>query len=342
MNLKRITQIIALSIIGTHAFLSTKAQDMHFTQFNGAPMVMNPAFTGSFGGYYRVMGIYRNQWSSVTTPFVTFGTSVDAPLYTRENSFLGGGIALYNDRAGDGNLANLSGLASLAYHLLLTDNKLLSVGLQGGYTQKSIDLARLYWGDEFQNGGFQPGTTREFLKPKVSYFTANIGAQFQHRTGDKFSYQIGAAAHNVNQPKESLMQKRNNEVGLGMRLNAQAGAVWDVTSALSIRPAILFQSQTSASEFVGGTEINMAIDNPDARIRSMSTAVFAGAWTRMGDALLFTVGMEHKGFRVGLGYDYNTSGLKDASGGNGGFEISLRYIKSAEFAPRVSFPCARF
>ena len=56
--------------------------------------------------------------------------------------YLGGGLAIYNDRSGDGNLANLTALASLAYHKFLgaNENVSLSVGLQGGYTQKSIDL----------------------------------------------------------------------------------------------------------------------------------------------------------------------------------------------------------
>jgi type IX secretion system PorP/SprF family membrane protein len=341
MNLKKISRMCALSIIGLSSILVSEAQDMHFTQFNGAPMIMNPALTGAFAGYYRITGIYRNQWSSVTTPFVTFGTSVDAPLYGNENGYLGGGLALYNDRSGDGNLANMTGLGSLAYHLFMGDSKALSVGLQGGYTQKSIDLARLYWGDEFFNGGFQPGTSKELLRPKVGYFTANLGVGWQHRISEKVAYQLGAAAHNLTQPRESFLQKRNNEVGLGIRFNGQAGLVWDATGALSIRPAVLFQSQTAASELVGGSEFHFVISNPDM-IRSMATALFAGAWTRMGDAALFTVGLEHKGFRVGLGYDYNTSKLNVASGGNGGFEISFRYLKSSEFAKRVAFPCARF
>jgi hypothetical protein len=38
------------------------------------------------------------------------------------------------------------------------------------------------------------------------------------------------------------------------------------------------------------------------------------------------------------------SDLNVASGGNGGFEISLRYIKPnpLDFARRIAFPCSRF
>lgn len=346
MNVHQVTRRFAGAVLALACYFSSQAQDMHFTQFNGAPMMLNPALTGNYTGMYRVTGIYRNQWSSVTTPYVTFGGSVDAPLFrdVAIADHLGGGLSIYNDRSGDGNLANLTALASVAYHKFFGDysNKSLSVGLQGGYTQKSIDLSRLYWGDEFKNGGFQPGTTGEQLNPKVKYFTANAGLNWQHSTGEKFGYSIGVAGHNLNQPKESFLKKQNNEVGLGMRISGQIGAIWQAMDRLSIRPAFLYQTQTAATEMIAGSEFLYVVGDPD--IRSVATGVFVGGWYRFGDAALVTAGLEFKGFRLGFGYDYNISDLKVASGGNGGFEISLRYVKPnpLDFARRVAFPCARF
>ncbi|MBL7765540.1 MAG: PorP/SprF family type IX secretion system membrane protein [Chitinophagaceae bacterium] len=346
MNYKKLTQKILVAAALIAGSFQAQAQDIHFTQFNGAPLILNPALTGYFNGMYRVTGIYRNQWSSVTTPFVTFGGSVDAPLFkdVAVDDYLAGGLTVYNDRSGDGNLANLSALASLAYHKFLGTeaNKSLSVGLQAGYTQKSIDLARLYWGDEFYNGGFQPGTTGEQLNPKVKYFTANAGLNWGHAVSEKISYQIGVAGHNLNQPKESFLKKENNEVGLGMRISAQLGLSINAGERLSIRPAFLYQTQTAASEMIGGSEFAYIVGEPD--IRSVATSVFVGGWYRIGDAALFTAGLEFKGFRLGFGYDYNVSDLKVASNGNGGFEITLRYVKpnALDFARRISFPCTRF
>ena len=346
MNIKNVTRKIATALLAATTFMTAQAQDMHFTQFNGAPMLLNPALTGNYTGMYRVTGIYRNQWSSVTTPYVTFGGSVDAPLFRdiAVADYLGGGLSIYNDRSGDGNLANLTALGSLAYHKFFGDysNKSLSVGLQGGYTQKSIDLSRLYWQDEFFNGGFQPGTTGELLNPKVKYFTANVGLNWQHATGDNFGYSIGFAGHNLNQPKESFLKKQNNEVGLGMRLSGQIGAIWYANTRLSIRPAFLYQTQTAATEMIAGSEFHYMVG--ESEIRSDATGVFVGGWYRMGDAALFTAGLEFKGVRLGFGYDYNVSDLKVASGGNGGFEITLRYVKPnpLDFARRIAFPCARF
>jgi type IX secretion system PorP/SprF family membrane protein len=346
MNIKRITRKLSVALALTAGAFSMQAQDMHFSQFNGAPMILNPAFTGNFSGMYRVTGIFRNQWSSVTTPYVTFGGSIDGPLKkdVAIDDYLSGGLSIYNDRSGDGNLANLSTLASLAYHKFLGEESkaALSVGLQGGYTQKSIDLSRLYWQDEFRNGGFQPGVTGEQLNPKVKYFTANAGLSFQHMVSEGFSYQLGIAGHNLNQPRESFLKKANNEVGLGMRINGQLGAIIKGGERLFIKPAFMYQTQTAATEMIGGTEFLYIVGEPD--IQSVATGVFVGGWYRFGDATLITAGLEFKGFRVGFAYDYNMSNLKVASGGNGGFEIALRYIKpnALDFAKRIAFPCARF
>jgi hypothetical protein len=135
----------------------------------------------------------------------------------------------------------------------------------------------------------------------------------------------------------------NSEVGLGMRYTAQVGAIANINDRLSLRPALLYQSQSTAYEMLIGNEFNYALGNPEFRDVA-STSVFAGIFYRNSDAIMVTAGIEFKGFRFGASYDYNTSSLKDASKGNGGFELSLRYIapNPIDFARKLVFPCARF
>jgi len=325
---------------------TAQAQDIHFTQFNAAPLTVNPAFTGAFSGQWRASAVYRNQWRSVTVPFVTYAASFDAPILQdlTVDDYLAGGIQLYNDRAGDGNLSNFSGLVSLAYHKFLGSkgDKALTVGLQGGYTQKSIDLSKLYFGNEFDNGVFNPGTSGENLNNKVNYFTVNAGIGWSHSASENFGYTIGLSAMNLNQPQESLQKKKNSEVGLGIRYSAQVGAIAYLSDKFSLRPGVLYQTQSTANELVVGNEFHLIVG--DDEVRSFATAVFLGAWYRSGDALMVNAGLEFKGLRFGVSYDYNTSDLKDASNGNGGFEISLRYIAPSplDFARRLVYPCSRF
>ncbi len=346
----RKTKISRASLLAALALTAqtVQAQDVHFTQFNASPLIVNPAFTGNFSGQWRASAIYRDQWRSVVgaSAFKTYAVSFDAPIVTdlTLDDYLAGGIQLYNDRAGDGNLSNLSALASIAYHKFLGRdvNKVISVGFQGGYTQKSIDLSRLYFGNEFTNGSFEPGTGGEALNNKINYFTINAGIGWAHNVSDNFSYAIGLGANNLNQPRETFQRKAHSDVGLGMRYTAQAGAIAYVSEKFSLRPAVLYQTQSTATELVAGNEFHLIVGNSE--FRNFSTAVFLGGWYRSSDAIMITAGMEFKGARIGLSYDYNTSDLKNASNGNGGFEISLTYIAPdpLEFARKLIYPCSRF
>jgi len=327
------------------------AQDVHFTQFNAAPMTINPAFTGAFQGEWRASAVYRDQWRSVVgaSAFKTYAASFDMPVIRdiSVDDYLAAGIQLYNDVAGDGNLANFSAMLSVAYHKFLGGDgkKALTVGLQGGYMQKSIDLSKLYFGDEFNEGYWQQGTSNEYpwLNNRVQGYIVNAGIAWSHVINERFSYALGAGVNNINQPLESFSKRQTaKDVGLGMRYTGQLGAIIGINDRFSLRPAVLIQSQATAMEIVAGNEFHYKLG--DEYDLPTSFAVFLGGWYRHQDAMMANMGVEWKGFRVGVAYDYNTSELNKASNGNGGFELMLRYIQPSpiDFARKLLYPCARF
>lgn len=330
---------------------SAQAQDVHFTQFDASPLTLNPANTGAFNGEWRASAIYRDQWRSISgnAAFKTYAASFDMPIIRdiSVDDYLAAGVQLYNDRAGDGNLNNFSAMLSVAYHKFLGQDarKVLTVGLQGGYTQKSIDLSKLYFGDEFSEGQLNPGTSaeREWLRRNASNYIINAGLSYAQAVTEKFGFTIGAGVNNINQPLESFdSRKASEQLGLGMRYTGQVGAIIGVGDRFTLKPAVLVQSQATAMELVGGNEFHYKLGD-DYELPT-APAIFAGVWYRHEDAIMVTAGVEFKGFRVGVGYDYNTSDLKNASDGNGGFEISLRYIAPSpiDFARKLLYPCGRF
>lgn len=334
---------MAFSLSNAHA------QDIHFTQFNMNPLTINPAFTGAFAGDLRVSAIYRDQWRLPSTgkaTFSTFAASIDMPIIKdlSIDDYLAAGLQLYNDVAGDGNLANFTALASVAYHkfLGLDGRKALTVGIQGGYVQKSLDLSRLYFGDEFIDGDWFRGSTSEELKNMSSNFLINAGIAWSHAVSERFSYTIGVGANNLNMPMESFNRREvNKDVGLYMRYTGQVGAIIQTSDRFSIRPAVLVQSQASTMEIVGGSEFHYALGQDYDK--STAPALFAGVWYRHQDAVMGTIGVEWNGFRLGFGYDVTISDWSNANNGAGGFEVALRYIKPSVFENRkLIYPCGRF
>ncbi|NDC40552.1 MAG: type IX secretion system membrane protein PorP/SprF [Chitinophagia bacterium] len=325
------------------------AQDVHFTQFDMQPLVINPAFTGMFYGKVRANAIYRKQWASVTVPYITYGASADLPIKAEDNGYLAGGIQVYKDQAGDANLSNFTGLVSLAYHKtfgLGDDYKGsdLAVGLQAGYAQKSIDLSKLIFGDEFNGSTYSQGTTGEFgkgLGNNINYYLVNAGVSYAHAFNEKFSFVIGAGANNINKPTDALLKTNGSDAVLDMRITGELGINWKVGDRLSMRPAVLYQSQAGATEMIFGNEFFYALTSQYGDVH-FTPAVFLGGWMRGGDATMLTAGFEVSNFRVGLGYDYNTSALNSVSNGQGGVELAVRYINPYTVIRRRTIPCTRF
>jgi type IX secretion system PorP/SprF family membrane protein len=90
------------------ASVVVKAQDIHFSQFTSAPLILNPAFTGVNGCDYRFAANYRTQWTGIA-PFRTIAASYDmaiAKKKTRSKGNFGGvGVSFFSDKAGDSELS---------------------------------------------------------------------------------------------------------------------------------------------------------------------------------------------------------------------------------------------
>ena len=142
--MKKVLIIFGIMILA----LSTKAQDIHFSQYYAQPMLLNPALSGLNTCDYRVGAIFRAQWFSLTTGNTYRTTSAFADMAVfkpmKGTNFLGAGISFYSDQAGDLNYSTNQVDLSLAYHIILDKNtkQSFSIGLQGGFAHKSLDQTK--------------------------------------------------------------------------------------------------------------------------------------------------------------------------------------------------------
>ena len=60
-----------------------QAQDIHFSQFFQAPLLVNPSLTGVFNGDQRAIVQYRNQWDEFA-PYTTYSFSIDGGLFKKK------------------------------------------------------------------------------------------------------------------------------------------------------------------------------------------------------------------------------------------------------------------
>ena len=76
-------------------------QDIHFSQVDADPVLLNPAYAGFYQGTGRFGVVYRNQWASVSIPYQTVAVTGEAALWRGgTRSGLSVGATVFNDDAG--------------------------------------------------------------------------------------------------------------------------------------------------------------------------------------------------------------------------------------------------
>ncbi|RAJ85913.1 type IX secretion system PorP/SprF family membrane protein [Chitinophaga dinghuensis] len=320
-----------------------RAQDPHFSQFFASPLTLNPAFTGLFSGDYRLSGNYRSQWRSIAKPFVTGTMAADFQILKNTISYTdiwGVGFMAMYDQTGGGALTSSYISMSTAYHKGLDPegNHTLAIGLQGTLVQKRLDNDKLMFEDQIDNNGYNPSipSGETLVNRKISYFDPNIGILYNGLIGQSSNIYMGASYYHITQPTESFMNEGNNR--LSYRWTIHGGGSAPVNGNNRLHGSILYMKQNTATEFTFGGAYGFTLSDMDDN----PTVFYIGSWYRWKDAVIPYVGMEIKGFQVGLSYDTNVSTLKPASNYRGGLELSVIFIRTKNQMNKYKTLCPRF
>lgn len=335
--MKRIaTVIILVCTLG-----SAKAQDVHFSQFGAAPMLLNPALSGLSSCTYRAALNYRNQWASIVGPssYQTYAGSFDIGLFRQafNYSMLGLGLMVFNDVSGDGALTNLTMMGSMAYHQNMGGRgaHYLSVGIQGGLVQKSVDYTNLVFESMIGQNGVDPNLpSGEYGSDAFSYFDLNAGVNWRSRIGNNFAFQFGAAYHHLGEPTESFYSQVDN------RLNARYSGYGSIKlgfDKIVIIPSAIYmlQTQSSNEEITTGATVGFSLDKG-------ASFLYLGGHYRLDDAVIPSIGFDYNNIQFGLSYDINISDLSAVSAYKGGIELSLIYVGCLTKERKYTIECPRF
>jgi type IX secretion system PorP/SprF family membrane protein len=325
-------------------FSRLQGQDIHFSMFYASPLTLNPALTGANDGTYRVAGIYRNQWQSISTPFSTYAASFDIKLLQEKlkNDIFGVGALLVGDKSGDGKLSMTSALLSAAFHKGLDKNHhhFIGVGVQAAFTQMSIKWNDLTFPDQFDasQNGFNLGQSNQenVMKPTINYFDLHAGILQQSTIKDIVGIMTGFSVFHLVEPNESFL---GSNVKLADRFVVHEGLRFKVIKNFYITPNFIFQYQDKAQEINFGTAFEYHI--PTAASEFVGSI---GAWYRVNDAPIINASIEYYKVRLMFAYDITTSQLKPATDSRGAFELAVIFtgiIKSKSLDLPVLVPCPR-
>ncbi len=349
---------IILAIFVLTSSVQTKAQDIHFSQICETPLLINPANTGFFPGYFRSSLAYRNQWQAMGKAFQTSLLSVDAGLFKskRRPAFLGVGFVLYRDVAGAAKLARTQAMVNLSGLVKLNKHNVMCAGIYGGAIGNTADYSKLTYASQFDGQAINPDAPSGELNVFRNFTTTDVGAGLAYEVSsvktdqdhdDVIKLRVGLAAYHLNRPKQ--------EFAAGSAYRLPVRYVGSLISNIdfedtrfTLAPAYIIQKQgkkgldyngnpipttykiRGAYEMVMGTYFKMRLAT-GTKVTGEKTqnCIGFGLFYRSKDALIPKLLLEFGDYAVGMSYDVNLSGYRTATNKNGGFEISLRYNRLA-------------
>ncbi|MCB9282820.1 MAG: PorP/SprF family type IX secretion system membrane protein [Lewinellaceae bacterium] len=305
------------------------SQDIHFSQYYHAPQHINPALTAINPGDISFTANYRSQWrSSLYEPYTTVFVSADRKFYLRkkDNQLFGGGLMIYYDGAGDGNL-NIAQIGlSGSYAYAFDRENVLSLGLQASFSQRAFNLDGLSFDNQYIDGIYDPAApVNESFQDLRTYFPSfGAGLNFHGKQHNKRTrMDIGGGVFNLNRPNQSF--RDDVKSALPMRFTVYMMPTIQLFSHLDLALAGSAQFQGSYVEALGGGGLRIHLSTRRAR----EMAVMLGGAYRfnsLGDAIIPGIEFQYAGFLLGLTYDINISKYQAATNRNGGPELAVRYL----------------
>lgn len=326
----------ALSFV-TLSSVEGLAQDIHFSQYNLTPLVINPAQAGAYKSLQFIAN-YKSQWTSIDPEaYKTIMFAYDGRLMQKKwkDSWLGTGVNIYSDKAGDGKMGTLQASFDFGYHTQINDQNVLGGALMAGFTQRSIDYSKLTWDEQYQNGTYTAAnsTGEESYQGsnKFGYPDFGLGILHQFKKGemyssanDQFIVHTGLSLFHLNKPKYSFY-------GTDEKLYTKMIVHTDILIGIkntnfSLMPGMLYMKQGPSTELLPGMYFRYMLREESKFTGYVKgAALLIGTHLRTKDAFIPSIQLEVAEYTLGISYDMNISGLKTATSGKGGIEISLRY-----------------
>lgn len=321
--------------------INVAAQDVHFSQNHASHLSINPANTGLLHDLNATV-MYRNQYSSVATPFKTSMVSFDMVTASSKsnNATLGVGAQFLYDDSGDSQLKTTAANLNVSGILKLDANSKLSLGLMGGYGQRSTDLSNLRWDSQYQNGVYnsQLSSNENFNDMGFNYFDAGAGLAFSFgkdqtyiTANDGVKGSFGVSAFHFGLPTHTFY-------GSGETLKTKYVAHGRVefgkqNTNLTFIPSAYFMLQGKQKEILVGNTFRYLLQEGSRYTGfKKSSSIGMGVHYRWMDAVVANVQIDYANYSVGFAYDFNVSTLSPVSQGRGGFELFLRFVTPNPFS----------
>jgi type IX secretion system PorP/SprF family membrane protein len=320
--MKRLFYIISIVSLNSLAL----AQDPHWSMSQWNPIYINPAHSGFANKANRITALYRNQWRAVSVPYNTPMISYDRKVVQTDNGFrLGVSGQLLFDRAGDGNFTTFRPAIGIAVGKFFKQEKqYISLGIQGSYIRKQIDMTALKFGSQYGSGNmYDPNIpSGELLsQDHAGYFDLGLGLNYSAKFLKTGNLDVGTSVFNLNAPDYSFLSSTSTTVQRRYMAYVKSDIPITRSKKWEFNPAYFFTFQNKAKECLYQALFSVHI-HPQA---DKDLKLTFGPGYRKNDAVIGYLGAQWNDLKVAFAFDGNISDLRTATQGRGAYELMLAY-----------------
>jgi type IX secretion system PorP/SprF family membrane protein len=324
-------RLIILHIIIFIAFaFNVKSQDIHFSQFNEAPMLLNPANAGMYSGDYRAVLNFKEQWSSIKNGYKTYAAQADFTILKNNLDLksTGLGVSFFQDIAGTSKTKTSRIDLNISQTVYLNEQSDLTLGLGASYMDLSANYVGLLWESQWDGQQFDgaSGSGEAFTGLGKKIFDFSAGILYRNFDANGHPLEVGLSAFHLTQPEIGIFNYRD-VIPYEFRLHANKEINFQRRNDLGAVFTAFVANQRTAREINLGFLIRKdfgVVSQYTGYYRNVN--LYLGGFYRVGDAIIVMSKVLIKGaYAIGLSYDINISPLVAASKYRGGFELSLSY-----------------
>ncbi len=327
LNLPKIFIFISLFVLfGVRGF----SQDMHFSQFDAAPLFYNPSQAGLLDCERRLMANFKGQWSTYNSSMISY----DQPIKQLQfrNSYFGAGVLVTIDRGGEASYGNTQLRLMPAYHHNITPNLRLSLGLDVLLNITNIDEDDVIFGGSIdpETGQTTPGADLE--NTMKFYSDLGAGLNIQYKFSDGTPINVGFTSHRLFgsggggiASEETMPNYRKFSINANSEITA---ADW-----LQFLPSFVLVKQKRYQEMNFGSFAKFKFREESFVL----DAVYVGAWHRYKDAVILGFAFDMPitaqwKMNFGFSYDITVSSfrksnkwIKTNNVGKDSFEFAIKF-----------------
>lgn len=219
-------QLLVFVVVILATVYGRAQQQPMFTQYMFNGLVLNPAYAGTQETFVAA-ALLRKQWVGIVGAPQTQTLSAHSPLDDLTNGRRTGspvslGVTFFNDRVA---ITGHSGMVgAYAYRLEFPDGSILSMGLQGGFSQLRIRYSEL----ELDDPSFAIGD--------ISEWQPEFGAGLYFRTSRLY------AGLSAPQMLRKTIDRPQNAFSVSPHYFLTTGYIFDLTRSVKVKPNVLLKS----------------------------------------------------------------------------------------------------